>query len=62
MIFDNKWWEEFWSSPEGKLLCELYKERDVTVGDFESAKQSYRTEIPLAFIRAFENGPPEVKE
>jgi len=52
MIFDNKWWEEFWRDNKTLVF-------ETPWIDGRTGKEV--TAIPLAFIRAFENSP-EVKE
>ena len=56
MLMDDKWWQDVWSSPEGKLAIRMNDEKPITVGEWEKFRQTLLTPVPDVFIKAFTEG------
>ena len=56
MLLDDKWWEEFWKSPEGQELKAMgnLEEQDAEVILQKVRSRYWLSKIPEAYLRAFE--------
>ena len=56
MLLDDKWWEEFWESPEGQELKEMGRLEESDGEDIlEKVRRRYwLNKIPDAILKAFE--------